>query len=137
MLDSRATQGARVTVLLVEDDAEMRTLVKDYLETEGFDVFDQATGERAAALAACMSFDAAVVDKEMPGMNGLDLLSHLRSRWPAVPVIVMTAFGGPAVAEEALARGASDYLEKPFRIRTLAEALRALTARRPPTRSVD
>jgi DNA-binding response OmpR family regulator len=120
-------QGAKA-VLVVDDDPEMRALLRDYLRREGFEVVDSATGEHAVALVETRSFDAAIVDKETPGMGGLDLLSFLRHRCPAVPVIVITAFGGDAVAEEAFARGACRYLEKPFRIHNLVAALRSVTA---------
>ena len=67
-------------VLIVEDDAAMRAVLRAYLTREGFEV------------------------------GGLDLLSLLRRRWPSLPVIVVTAFGGPHVAEEAFAVGRSDTL---------------------------
>jgi DNA-binding response OmpR family regulator len=119
------------SVLLVEDDPAMRALVRHYLERDGFAVLDEASGEDAVAMTETAVFDAAVIDKELPGMSGLELLSLLRTRCPQVPVIVVTAFGGSAVAEEAFARGASRYLEKPFRFGDLLAALRSITARAP------
>ena len=116
------------TLLVVDDDLEMRAVLRDYLERDGFAVVDAASAEHALALVELLAFDAAILDKETPGMNGLDLLSFLRHRCPALPVIMITAFGGVAVAEEAFARGACRYLEKPFRIRDLVAALRSVTA---------
>jgi DNA-binding NtrC family response regulator len=75
-------------------------------------------------------FDAVVLDKELPGPNGLDLLSFLHKRLPAVPVILVTAFGGPVVAEEAANRGAYSYLEKPFRMTAILAALAGVALRR-------
>lgn len=115
-------------VLVVEDDPEMRALLRDYPERDGFEVVEEASAERVVPLVQIASFDVAIIDKEMPGMGGLDLLSFLRGRCPHMPVIVITAFGGPVVAEEAFARGACRYLEKPFRISDLVAALRTLTA---------
>jgi DNA-binding response OmpR family regulator len=118
----------QVAVLLVEDDPAMRALVRDYLRRDGFAVVDEASAEAAVAIAETRVFDAAVVDKELRGMSGLDFLSFFRLRCPGVPVIVVTAFGGSAVAQEALARGASRYMEKPFRFGELAAVLRNVTA---------
>jgi CheY-like chemotaxis protein len=122
-----------VAVLLVEDDPAMRALVSHYLQRDGFAVVDAASAEAAVARADATEFDAAIIDKELPGMTGLECLSILKGRYPRVPVIVVTAFGGSAVAEEAFARGASCYLEKPFRFGDLAAALRSITAPAPAT----
>ena len=127
MMGSDVAQGAKA-VLVVDDDPEMRALLRDYLERDGFEVVDSARGEDAMVLVERRTFDAAILDKETPGMSGLELLAFLRRTHPEVPVIVITAFGGGAVAEEAFARGASRYLEKPFRIKDLVAALRTVTA---------
>jgi DNA-binding response OmpR family regulator len=127
MAEATEAQAFRTVVLLVEDDPTMRELLRAYLQCEGFVVVDEPSAERAVIASETVPLAAAVVDKELPGMGGLDLLSLLKERHTHLPVIVVTAFGGPAVAEEALARGASRYLEKPFRLRELAAALRMLT----------
>lgn len=126
MAETAVAKKARVAVLIVEDDAAMRSLLRDYLERDGFDVVDEATAEAAVGRVERSKVDAAIVDREMPGMSGLDFVSFLRRRWPDVPVIVITAFGGLAAAEEAFRRGATRYLEKPFRIDDLVAALRTM-----------
>jgi len=73
----------------------------------------------------------------MPGSNGLDLVATLGHRYPELPVIVITAFGGAAIRAEARRQGAADYLEKPFRMATLLDALRALTLDRTPLETHD
>jgi DNA-binding response OmpR family regulator len=122
------------TVLVVEDDPEMRALLKAFLQHEGYRVIDEARGDRARLLLESERLDAAIVDKEIPGLNGLELLSLLRHRRPEVPVILITAFGGPTVAEEALRRGARYYVEKPFRVTKILEAVDGLI-KRPEERS--
>ena len=95
------------TVLVVDDDADMRKLLRDVLQPNGYDVV--------------------VLDKEMPGMSGLDVLTVLHRRRPGLPVIFVTAFGGPDVAAESLSRGALEYVEKPFRLRRIVDTIRRVT----------
>lgn len=121
-----ATTENRMTVLIIEDDAAMRALLRDVLERAGHRVIERPDGTGLPALVEQESFDAVVLDKEMPGPNGLDLLPMLRQRLPAVPVIFVTAFGGRPVAEEAARRGAFSYLEKPFRVDTILDTLAAV-----------
>lgn len=113
-------------VLIIEDDAAMRALLRDVLERAGHRVVERGDGVGLPALIEQEPFDAIVLDKEMPGVNGLDLLAFLRQRLPAVPVIFITAFGGRPVAEEAARRGAFSYLEKPFRVDTILDTLAAV-----------
>jgi DNA-binding NtrC family response regulator len=120
-----------MTVLVVEDDAAMRRLLREALERAGHQVLEREDSRDVPALADRESFDVVVLDKEIPGQNGLELLSRLRARLPMVPVILVTAFGGPAVASEASRRGAFRYLEKPFRIGDLLDTLAALPGESP------
>ena len=116
-----------MTVLIVEDDPEMRALLRDVLEREGHRVVDRPDGKGLATLVEREHFDVVVLDKEMPGPNGLDLLAFLRYRLPAVPVVFITAFGGAAVAEEAARGGAFSYIEKPFRVSAIVDAVAGAT----------
>lgn len=113
-------------VLIVEDDEAMRKLLRDVLEREGHRVIERADGIDLPRFAERERFDAVVLDKEVPGANGLDLLSAFRARLPAVPVIFITAFGGPQIAEEAARRGAFSCLEKPFRVAEIVDTLAAV-----------
>jgi DNA-binding NtrC family response regulator len=113
-------------VLIIEDDSAMRAVLRDVLEREGYRVTERPDGTDAPVLAERERFDAVILDKEMAGPNGLDVLSFLRARLPAVPVIFVTAFGGRTVAEEAARRGAYSYLEKPFRMATILDTLAAI-----------
>lgn len=117
----------RGTVMVVEDDPEMRAMLKAFLEREGYRVIDRVSGDQALKEIESEGFTAVILDKEIPGMRGLDLLSVLRRDWPKLPVILITAFGGAAVAREAFARGANHYLEKPFRVDDLLAVLRSVT----------
>jgi CheY-like chemotaxis protein len=132
MPGSSPNDAPEASVLVVEDDAAMRALLKDFLERAGFRVIEEESSERALTLVDSAVFDVAILDKEMPGVSGLEFLSHLRQRRPQTPVILITAFGGRSVAEEVFARGAARYLEKPFRISDLVAVIRALTHKEVP-----
>jgi two-component system phosphate regulon response regulator OmpR len=115
------------TVLVVDNDSAMRTLLKDWLERDGFRVIEEPSADRLFAAAKATHLDVVVLDKEMPGQSGLDVLPAFRRQWPHVAMILVTAFGGGEVVEEALRLGAHTYLEKPFQLRALLEAVRDAT----------
>ena len=104
----------------------MAAVVRDALARAGFDVALEGSGEGAIAAAERARFDAVVVDKELPRLSGLDLVSFLSHRAPATPIVLLTAFGGALVAEAARLRGATRYLEKPVRLAVLVDTVRAL-----------
>jgi DNA-binding NtrC family response regulator len=100
-------------VLVVEDERNMRRVIRGLLEREGYDVREAADGE-AALGEPIESLDVVITDLKMPHMNGLELLAAIRSREPRLPVVLLTAFGTVGSAVEALKQGALDYLTKPF-----------------------
>ena len=120
----RGRAGARV--LVVDDDAEMRTLLRRTLEFDGHEVMERDRGTYVLAALREVPFDLIILDKEMPGMTGFDLLPLLRREFPDVPVLLVTAFGGRRVESSALRLGAANYLEKPVRLSQLREAVDGL-----------
>jgi len=122
---TRASVGERdrPSVLIVDDDAEMRHLLRDALERHGYRVREHGAGDGLVPVLEEAVPDAVVLDKEMTGANGLDILTDLRHRHPDTPVVLVTAFGGSEVRAEALRRGAAHYIDKPFRIAQLLEVL--------------
>jgi DNA-binding NtrC family response regulator len=122
-LDAESGDRRQWTVLIVDDDADMTALLRDALERD-HRVFTATDAGRALDLVEIAQPDAVVIDKQMPGTSGLDLLMVLRRRFPAMRLILITAFGGRLVAGEARARGADHYLEKPFRLQELRGILR-------------
>jgi two-component system, response regulator, stage 0 sporulation protein F len=123
-------QGARV--LVVDDDAEMRALLRDELVHDGYEVTEAADGGEAVLACRGCAFDVIVMDKNMPGPSGLDLLPGFRRSCPGSRIIMMTAFGDMRSYAEAVEKGAVDFLFKPFRIDELKAAIhRALDMERP------
>jgi len=119
------------TVLLAEDDADIRFLVTFKLEQAGHQVTGFENGMQALAAARRNPPDLAVLDILMPGMSGLDVCRELR-RDPAtaaVPVIILTARAEKADIAAGFAAGAADYIIKPFSPRDLAIRVKAVLAR--------
>ena len=120
-------RGPRRRLLLVDDIEINRRLLRELLEPLGFDVEDVATGEAALArvgAAGGPAIDAVILDLRMPAMDGFELMRRLRARGTALPPLIATSasvigFG----AEEARARGADDFLPKPFKEAQLFEVL--------------
>jgi DNA-binding response OmpR family regulator len=116
-------------VLVVDDDDEMRALLRRTLEFEGYQVTERDRGTHVVETLRGAPFDLIILDKEMPGLTGLDLLPVLRREFPQVPVVFVTAFGGRQVAVNALRLGATRYLEKPFRLGQLRDTIDGLISR--------
>ena len=102
------------TVLIAEDEANMRRVLSALLERDGFRALEAADGAAALELLAREPVDAILTDLRMPKLNGLELLEAVRRRYPEIPVIMLTAHGTVGSAVEALKQGAFDYLTKPF-----------------------
>ena len=116
-------------VLLVDDDIELTTLLKEYLVEEGFEVSTADDGRTALAMAASNSVDIVVLDIMMPHMNGIELLQRIR-RTSTVPVLMLTAKGDDDRIA-GLNLGADDYVPKPCSPGELAARLRAILRRIP------
>src|SRR5215470_7695837 len=102
------------TLLLVDDEAVLARHLVTILSHEGYDV-RHADGVAAAQRAAAATpIDVALIDLRLPDGSGLDVLSALVATDPALPVIMMTAYGSVADAVQAIKRGAADYVQKPF-----------------------
>jgi two-component system, NtrC family, response regulator AtoC len=106
----------RGTVLVVDDDEEMRFLLEDQLREARYDVISAANGPEALDRLGSSRVDVLVTDNVMPGMKGVELLSEVRSREPEIPVVIITAFGSIEYAVDAMRAGAYHYVAKPFRM---------------------
>jgi len=120
------------SVLVIDDDPDMRQVLSDFLQRSGYRVVEAANGREGIFAAECEPIDAVILDKEMPGMNGLDVLSFFRHRCPRLPIIFITAFGGRDDEDESRRRGAWLYLEKPFRVAMVVEAVQSVLERAAP-----
>jgi two-component system response regulator FlrC len=102
-------------ILLVEDDRDLRAALVETLEAADFIVVDVENGDAALEVLATQHVDVVCSDVNMPGMNGIQLLQAIQKSYPALPVVLMTAYGSIEHSVSAMHKGASDYLVKPFR----------------------
>ncbi len=121
-------------VVLVDDDAELIGMLKEYLEADGFDVAIANNGERGVAEALSGRYAIAVLDVMMPGMSGIEALGRIRAQ-SSMPVLMLTARGDDTDRVVGLELGADDYVPKPCTPRELAARLRAILRRSRPESS--
>jgi two-component system, OmpR family, KDP operon response regulator KdpE len=117
------------TVILIEDDPQIRLFVKESLEREGWKVFDTETGQRGLIEAGSRKPDLLLVDLGLPDMDGVDVIRDFRN-WSTVPILILSARSAEHEKILALDAGADDYLTKPFGIGELLARVRAVTRRR-------
>lgn len=106
-------------ILVIEDDAEMRSLLEDFIEGEGIEVESAIDGTQALRKLAGESFDVIITEIHIPGLNGLDLLPGMKKIQPQSTVIAITALGSEEIHRRAMERGADACLEKPFHLEEL------------------
>jgi len=111
--------NSKKRILIVEDDEEMRALLRDVIEEEGHETDSVNNGSEAFRKLVKQSFDLIITDIRMPGLTGLDILPGMRKLHPEVPIVVITAFGSEEIQRKALERGANAYLEKPIHFQKL------------------
>ena len=119
-------------LLVVDDDARLRELLRRYLSDSGFRVTAAADASEARSNLASFAFDLVVLDVMMPGESGLELTRALRADG-RIPVLLLTAMADPEDRINGLEQGADDYLSKPFEPRELVLRVRNLLQRRPAT----
>jgi len=119
-----------VRIMIIEDDEEMRSLLKDFFEEEGFETDSVSNGVDALQMFSKDHFDLVITDIRMPGLTGLDILPRIRRLKPETPVIVMTAYGSDDVRRRAFERGATTYLEKPIQLSKLRSVIREMVSRK-------
>jgi len=111
-------------VLVVDDEENIRVVLKALLRRHGYEVETASNGEEALALVDSFGPDFVLTDVRMPKMGGLDLLSTLRAKQSDATVIVMSAYGNVEAALEAIKAGAYDYVQKPFKNEEIVLILR-------------
>jgi DNA-binding NtrC family response regulator len=127
---SSSTNSQRLRVLFVDDEAMIREVMRIELPRMGHEVAVCDGGEAAIKAIDAGSFDAAIVDLKMPGIDGWQVVDHLRQVSPETQVIIHTAHGSMDEAIQALRRGANDFLQKPCKLVDIATVLSRVAEKR-------
>src|SRR6266849_9320990 len=126
---TRPLEGSRMRVLVVEDEKGVASFVKKGLESEHYVVDIAAEGEEARFMAQEFDYDLLILDLNLPGIDGLEVLRQVRVKKSSLPVLVLTARSRVEDRVKGLDRGADDYLTKPFSFSELSARVRALLRR--------
>jgi two-component system response regulator PilR (NtrC family) len=123
--------GTTPHILFVDDETSLRGVMAERLTERGFEVVQAESGERALELLEKFAFDVVITDLRLPGVNGSRVIESARERYPGIVAIVITGFGTVKDAVDAIKRGASDFIAKPFQFDELSHVLhKALEDRR-------
>ena len=115
------------TILVIDDDKMLRNAISVGLRKSGFDVVSAESAEFAENILSKIFVDAIVLDRMMPGMDGLTFLTKIRKSGNNTPVIMLTAMGGSENTIDGLMGGADDYMAKPFQLQELILRLNNIT----------
>ena len=127
--DGQDMPGRPHRLLVVEDDRELNDMLAEVLTDEGYVVDQARDGHRGLHLGLTRPYDVLVVDRRLPAVDGLDMLTRLRARAVSARALVLTALGTVADRVAGLDAGADDYLVKPFELDELSARIRALCRR--------
>jgi DNA-binding response OmpR family regulator len=119
----------KATILVVDDEPDVRDVLKEYFVAHGYAVLDAESADAAKALAAQHAIDLALVDIHMPGEDGLSLARHLRERYANVAIIMLTSASTVVDRIVGLEMGADDYVPKPFDPRELVARVKSVLRR--------
>jgi DNA-binding response OmpR family regulator len=118
------------SILVVDDNQDIRDLISHFLSADGFHLFTATDGESALNILKRNQIDLVLLDVMMPGISGLDLLREIRAnsdkKLRDIPVMMITAKTGTDDIDKALSLGANSYIVKPFRGNAIREKVRAI-----------
>jgi DNA-binding response OmpR family regulator len=118
------------TILIADDEASLRFFLYEELEQQGYKVYTAADGQEALTLLQQTSVDVAIIDLQMPGLNGLELMAAVQSLPDSPELIMLTAHATLEISIQAMRRGSSDFLLKPCDIDELLGSIEQAMARR-------
>src|SRR6266581_2119148 len=130
-------EGRRVKILVADDDATLRSGLRELLEEDGHQVVTASDGGEAMRLIDRETFDVALLDLRMPKASGIEVLHRLRASQPGAAAVMITGTGTIDAAVEAMKAGAVDFVEKPYEVETLRRTLRAVEEERSARRTLS
>jgi len=121
--------NAKATILVVDDEPDVREVIEDYLNVHGYSTLGAANAQAARELAAAHLIDLALLDVNMPGEDGLSLSRHLRERYASIAIVMLTSACTVVDRVVGLEMGADDYVTKPFDPRELLARVKSVLRR--------
>src|SRR5512141_1295747 len=115
---------AQRSILVADDDASIRSLLKQLLADEGYAVIEAATGSEVIEQVKNRSPDLVIMDVRMPELDGIEALQKVKALAPRTAVLIMTAFGTSNFAIKAMELGAFDYITKPFELDKISHTVK-------------
>ena len=116
-------------ILIVDDEVELVTALKERLTLRGFQAEGVTTGTEALEFLENNPCDVVLLDVKMPGLGGLEVIEQIKTHWITLEVILLTGHGSARDVEDGMALGAFDYLMKPVKIDELVKVLEAAGAK--------
>lgn len=113
-------------ILIVDDQFGIRMLLQELFQREGYQTFQAADGKKALEIVTTHDPDIVLLDMKIPGMDGLEILKHIKANDSDCKVLVMTAYGELGMIQEAMDMGAIAYVAKPFDIMELRDQINRL-----------
>jgi two-component system chemotaxis response regulator CheY len=122
------------TILIIDDEEEIRSVVKHHLTKANYKVIEAENGEQAIEKINegdnPLSIDAAICDIRMPKINGVEAITYFRKEYPSLPVIVITGFPDATLAVSLMKKGVKDYIVKPVEKEKLLAAVKKAVSER-------
>ena len=125
----KANLGPKATILVVDDEPEVRGVIEEYFQAHGYEAHGAANAEEAKHIAGTKAIDLALVDINMPGEDGLSLARHFRERYKTMAIVMLTSAGTVIDRIVGLEMGADDYVPKPFDPRELVARVKSVLRR--------
>lgn len=119
LTESATMMAPTRSILLVDDEENIRAVLRDFFESEGFEVFEATDGADAIEMTKTKRFDVVLTDLMMPGPDGLEVLREIRHVSPATAVLMLTGFPSTESIIKALELGCDGYLSKPINLSEL------------------
>ncbi len=119
-----------IRVLVIDDEAEVRHLLRQYLSNEGYSVDTAPTGEEGLDKLSVSKYNVVVCDIKMPGINGIETMERIKQHDPSIEVILITGYSSVTSAIESMKKGAFDYVKKPFKLEELDILIQRAVERR-------
>lgn len=113
------------TILVIEDDADLRLLIKDLLKEDRYSVYSASTGAKGKNLFEKVNPDLVILDLKLPDINGESIREYIKDITPEKPIIILTAKDSPSDIAKNLNAGADDYITKPFATEELLARIKA------------